>query len=140
MEAKLKLAKDSITNSSPQDRWSSIKWRSIEREVANMRMRIYQASRKNNESQLRELQRLLLRSKYNILHSIRRVTILNQGRETAALDNVTAPSPAERWRIFVELERVNCSTWNVTPTRRVYIPKANDKSERYGTPTGEDKT
>jgi retron-type reverse transcriptase len=127
MEAKVKVAKTSATNSSPQDKWSLLKWQPIEREVTNMRMRIYQASRNNNESQLRELQKLFLRSKYNLLHSIRRKTILNQGRKTPGLDHVTTLSPTERWQIFTKLERENCSTWNGIPTRRVYIPKANEK-------------
>lgn len=100
-----------------------------------MRMRIYQASKNNEEDKLWELQKLLLQSNSNILQSIRRITIINQGRKTAGLDKITTLSPTERWKIFLELKGVNCSTWNGTPVRRVYIPKANGKLRPLEIPT-----
>jgi RNA-directed DNA polymerase len=66
--------------------WNSINWKKIRQYVDKMQKRIYRAERLGQRRKVRGLQRLLIRSKANLLLSIRRVTQLNQGKRTAGVD------------------------------------------------------
>ncbi|HDR4043732.1 TPA: reverse transcriptase N-terminal domain-containing protein, partial [Bacillus anthracis] len=69
---------------SPQvTQWNSIQWKEIENYVKKLRQRIYRAEQFGNKRKVRKLQRLMLRSKANLLLSIKRVTQINQGKRTA---------------------------------------------------------
>lgn len=77
--------------------WRSVDWARAERDVGRLRCRIYTASREGDLSKVRNLQKLMLRSRANALLSVRRVTELNAGRKTAGIDGyvvVTAPGKA----------------------------------------------
>ncbi|WP_460138187.1 reverse transcriptase N-terminal domain-containing protein, partial [Priestia megaterium] len=47
--------------------WYSIDWSIIQKHVAKLRQRIYRAEQQNQQRRVRKLQRLLLRSKANLL-------------------------------------------------------------------------
>ena len=70
----------------PQDdnlEWDAIWWRPVEDDVRRLRRRIFKASQDGDLRRVRNLQRLMLRSRSNTLHSVRRVTQHNAGRTTA---------------------------------------------------------
>ena len=82
--------------------WKAINWRKAERYVFKLQTRIYAASRRGDVKQVRKLQKMLMRSWYNRVLSVRRVTQDNQGvrRENrtlgaSALNNRGAVSPGE---------------------------------------------
>lgn len=77
--------------------------------------------------------KLMLRSYSNLLLSVRRATQENQGKHTAGLDGQTALTAEERVRLVNRLQ--DHSLWQVHPTKRVYIPKANGKLRPLGIPT-----
>ena len=62
----------------------------IQKYVTKLRQRIYRAEQRKQRRKVRKLQRLLLRSKANLLLSIRRVTQQNKGKRTSGVDGYTA--------------------------------------------------
>ena len=81
--------------------------------------------------------KLMLRSYSNLLLSVRRATQENQGKHTAGLDGQTALTAEERVRLVNRLQ--DHSLWQVHPTKRVYIPKANGKLRPLGIPALENR-
>src|SRR3981189_3927227 len=68
------------------DDWRSINWRVVGEDVRRLRQRIFAASQAADFKRVRNLQKLMLRSRANTLMSVRRVTEINAGRKTAGVD------------------------------------------------------
>ena len=66
--------------------WSAIDWQTIEQDVRRLRQRIFTATQAGDLKRVRNLQKLMLRSRSNTLVSVRRVTERNAGRKTAGVD------------------------------------------------------
>src|SRR6266849_4294233 len=79
--------------------WDAVNWRQVEVDVRRLRQRIFAASQAGDLKKVRNLQKLMLRSRANALLSVRRVTELNAGRKTAGIDGkVTISAPGRpRW-------------------------------------------
>jgi RNA-directed DNA polymerase len=69
--------------------------------------------------------KLMLRSYSNLLLSVRRITQENLGKNTPGLDGQTALTSEQRVNLVKKMQEH--SLWQVRPTKRVYIPKANGK-------------
>ena len=113
--------------------WASIDWRTVEDDVRRLRQRIFTASQAGDHKRVRNLQKLMLRSRANTLLSVRRVTEVNAGRETAGIDGrvvVTAREKAE----LADWVQHRSRPWTPQPVKRVYIPKANGKRRPLGIP------
>src|SRR6267378_7506015 len=119
--------------------WDSADWRKASRIVTNLRQRIFRAARANDPRKVRSLMKLMLRSRSNILMSVRRVTQVNAGRNTAGVDKVLVKTPAARGELVDRL--ATFQPWRARPVRRVYIPKKSDSSKRrpLGIPTIRDR-
>ena len=63
--------------------WRQVDWRRVEDDVRRLRHRIFTASKAGDLKRVRRLQKLMLRSRANMLLSVRRVTGRNAGRLTA---------------------------------------------------------
>ena len=80
--------------------WDKIDWRAQEEQVRRLRQRIFKAAQEQDWPKVRNLQKLMLRSRANTLVSVRQVTQRNAGRKTAGIDGEVAltPRPGRRWR------------------------------------------
>ena len=109
--------------------WRRVDWRAAEESVRRLRQRIFTASQAGDLARVRNLQKLMLRSRANTLLSVRRVTERNAGRLTAGVDGEVALTPEAKMRL---VERVQHSTdpFTAMPVRRVYIPKRGSGAKR----------
>ncbi|MCQ9164240.1 reverse transcriptase N-terminal domain-containing protein [Arthrobacter sp. STN4] len=67
---------------------------------------------------VRNLQKPMLRSRSNTLHSVRRVTQHNAGRKTAGIDGEVALTSLARATLAVEVHR-HTVPWRALPVKRV---------------------
>ncbi len=119
--------------------WDFVDWRKASRIVTNLRQRIFRAARANDHRKVRSLMKLMLRSRSNILMSVRRVTQVNAGKNTPGVDKVLVKTPAARGKLVDQL--ATFQPWRARPVRRVYIPKKSDSNQRrpLGIPTITDR-
>ncbi|MBA2951953.1 reverse transcriptase N-terminal domain-containing protein, partial [Streptomyces himalayensis] len=118
--------------------WRDIDWRAVEDEVRRLRQRIFTASRDGDLKRVRNLQKLMLRSRANTLLSVRRVTEINAGRKTAGVDGRTALLPQSKIKL-ADWAQYRAKTWKPLPVKRVHIPKAGGKKRPLGIPVIADR-
>ena len=113
--------------------WPSIDWRTVEDDVRRLRQRIFTASQAGDLKRVRNLQKLMLRSRANTLANVRRVTEVNAGRETAGIDGKVVVLPQEKAELADWVQH-RSQPWEPQPVKRVFIPKANGKRRPLGIP------
>jgi RNA-directed DNA polymerase len=109
--------------------WASIDWRQVEDDVRRLRQRIFTASQAGDLKQVRNLQKLMLRSRANALWSVRRVTQINTGRATAGVDGEVVLRNEERVELAAWAQH-GTSSWTPLPVKRVFIPKPGSAKRR----------
>lgn len=120
--------------------WREINWKEIEKYVWRLQQRIFRAESNGQYRKVRQLQRLLMRSKASLLLAIRRVTQLNKGKRTAGVDGVKTLSEQDRIKLYNLMKNYSIYSHNPKPTRRTYIPKKNKSKLRpLGIPTIKDR-
>jgi RNA-directed DNA polymerase len=119
--------------------WSLIDWKKIYEYVKKLRQRIFRAEQLGQKRKVRKLQRLMIRSKANLLLSIKRVTQINKGKKTAGADGEIILTSSDRLMLFNLLKRYNIKHIRPKPAKRVYIPKKNKKLRPLGIPVIKDR-
>jgi RNA-directed DNA polymerase len=92
----------------PEDQpldWNAVRWRAVEDEVRRLRQRIFAASQAGDHKRVRNLQKLMLRSRSNALVSVRRVTEVNAGRKTAGVDGKVVVAPEQKAELADWMQR-----------------------------------
>jgi hypothetical protein len=120
-----------------QCEWSRVNWHGVNRAVKKLRQRIFRATSEGDLKKVRSLQKLLLRSRANLLQSVKRVTQENKGRNTPGVDRKVVRTDRARDEMIRTLS--GHQPWRVQPVRRLYIPKANNKRRPLGIPTVQDR-
>ncbi|MGA5824070.1 group II intron reverse transcriptase/maturase [Kitasatospora sp. NPDC094028] len=125
-------------NGTPGATWHGIDWATEERNVRRLGQRIFKATQDGDLKRVRNLQKLMLRSKSNTLVSVKRVTQVSAGRKTAGVDGEIALTPEQRGRLTGEILSRH-EPWKARPVKRVYIPKSNGKLRPLGIPVIRDR-
>jgi RNA-directed DNA polymerase len=119
-----------VTVNGPEDvlRWDAIDWRACEQDVRRLRQRIFKATREQDWPKVRNLQKLMLRSRANTLVSVRQVTQRNAGRKTAGIDGEVALTSSSRAKVAGRVH-ATLTSWQPRAVRRVHIPKASNRAK-----------
>ncbi len=110
--------------------WNAVNWRRVNRQVRNLRRRIFRASQAGDHKTVHRLQQLMLRSYSNRLQAVRRVTQENQGKDTPGVDKLLVKTPKARGKLVDELG--SYQPWRALPAKRFYIPKGRGKVRPLG--------
>ncbi|XVQ86189.1 group II intron reverse transcriptase/maturase [Microbispora siamensis] len=108
--------------------WDRVDWQACEREVRRLRQRIFKASREGDLARVRNLQKLMLRSRSNTLLAVRQVTQRNAGRKTAGIDGEVALTSQARAEVAMRVH-ASARTWRPVAVKRVHIPKAGSRTK-----------
>ena len=104
--------------------WDAVDWRACEENVRRLQQRIFAASQAQDLKRVRNLQKLMLRSRANALVSVRRVSERNAGRLTAGIDGeVALTSSAKTSREHTT--RPTCGA-SLTPSPTRVLPFGHD--------------
>jgi RNA-directed DNA polymerase len=118
--------------------WDSVDWSRAEDDVRRLRQRIFTASKAGDLKKVRNLQKLMLRSRANALVSVRRVTEVNAGRKTAGVDGRIVLTGWEKAEMAAWLQH-GTAAWRPRPVKRVFIPKSGGKLRGLGIPVIADR-
>jgi RNA-directed DNA polymerase len=132
---------DTTTVNGPEDDdldWDAVDWRQVEDDVRRLRQRIFTASQAGDLKRVRNLQKLMLRSRANALLSVRRVTEVNAGRKTAGVDGRIVLASGEKADMAAWLQQ-GAAAWRPRPVKRVFLPRAGGKQRGLGIPVIADR-
>src|SRR3974390_2062763 len=90
--------------------WDWVDWSACTQEVRRLRQRIFKATQEGDWPKVRNLQKLMLRSRSNTLLSVRQVTQRNAGRKTAGIDGEVALTSSARGEVAGRAHRA-ASAW-----------------------------
>jgi len=99
--------------------WNFIPWKTAEKQVRRLQMRIAKAIREGKKGKVKALQRLLTLSFYAKCLAIKRV-VSNKGAKTPGVDDILWSTSHQRMQAVKNLKRRG---YKSLPLRRIHIPK-----------------
>lgn len=116
--------------------WHGIDWATCEENVRRLRQRIFKARQKEDWKKVRNLQKLMLRSRSTTLASVKRVTQLSSGRKTAGIDGERALTPKAGGTLATEIHR-SSKPWRPGRSSEYSSRKATGNSDRSASRSSE---
>ncbi|MCG6267944.1 group II intron reverse transcriptase/maturase [Vibrio furnissii] len=117
------------------DGWHALDWKRCHQTVKKLQVRIAKATQRKNWRQVKQLQRMLVKSFSARALAVRKVTE-NRGKKTPGVDGEIWNTPQLKWEAIHNLSRKG---YKPMPLRRVHIPKANGKTRPLGIPVMRDR-
>ena len=106
--------------------WNAIDWRTVNRNVRQLQVRIVKATHEGRWGKVQALQRLLTHSFSAKVLAVKRVTE-NQGKRTPGVDGDIWNTPAKK---AAAIQKLRQRGYRPQPLRRIYIPKSDGKRQR----------
>ena len=115
--------------------WKTINWTEVEFRVRRYQTRIYKASRDNNNTKVRWLQKRLLRSLDAKLMSVRQVTTLNKNKRTPGIDRKIFVTENQKGKLVQKLRLDGkrapiLSGYINEPRKKIGIPIIEDRAKQ----------
>ncbi|NET47078.1 MAG: RNA-dependent DNA polymerase [Okeania sp. SIO2B3] len=127
-----------MTQGKLSELWKNLDWKLARKKLFRLQKRIYKAMLRKDYKQVRNLQKLLLRSRAAKFLAIRRVTQENQGKKTAGVDGKASLNFEERFALFIMLEKYG-HNWKHNKLREIPIPKKDGSTRMLKVPTIADR-
>jgi RNA-directed DNA polymerase len=124
-----------LTDKELAQQWKTIDWKRVNKFVNNLQSRIASAAKNENWKTVNKLSRLLTRSFYAKLFSVRKITT-NKGSRTPGIDGIIWSSSADKMRSALKLTNKD---YRAKPLTRKYIRKKNGKLRPLSIPTMYDR-
>ena len=124
-----------LTDKELTQQWKIIDWKRVKEVVNNLQSRIASAAKNGKWKTVNKLSRLLTRSFYAKLLSVRKVTT-NKGSRTPGIDGIIWSSSADKMRSALQLTNKG---YRAKPLTRKYIRKKNGKLRPLSIPTMYDR-
>lgn len=113
--------------------WKTLPWKKFRRNLFRLQKRVWKAVRAGDMAKVRNLQKLILRSRGAKLLAIRQVTQLNKGKNTAGIDGQKKLNHKERFQLANKL--VDVFKWEHQGLREIPIPKKDGTQRILKVPT-----
>lgn len=110
--------------------WSSIHWRSIENNIAQLQHRIAKATLERDPRRVRNLQRLLVRSLSARLRAVRQVSQESSEKATPGIDGELWRTPRLKLRAAIELRKRS----KTKPLRRIAVTRRDGSLHHLAVP------
>jgi RNA-directed DNA polymerase len=120
-----------LTDKELAQQWKTIDWKRVKDVVNNLQSRIASAPKNGKWETVNKLSRLLIRSFYAKLLSVRKVSTNKESR-TPGIDGIIWSSPADKMRAALQLTNKG---YRAKPSTRKYIRKKNGKLRPLSIPT-----
>jgi RNA-directed DNA polymerase len=125
------------TNGRVLPHWSQLNWTAVEANVRQLQGRISRAAAHEDHAQVKNLQKLMVRSMSAKLKAIRQVTQENNGKHTPGIDGVVCDTPQKRLALWQD--GLSLKGDRPKPGKRCYIPKRSGGQRPLGLPPQKDR-
>ena len=117
--------------------WKSTPWKKFRRNLFRLQRRLFKAIQAEDTRRVRNIQKLILKSKAARLLAVRQVSQLNTGKKTAGIDGVKSLNFKQRFALAERL--LKAYDWKHSKLREIPIPKKDGTTRMLKVPTMADR-
>src|SRR5262249_62248829 len=125
------------TNGRELTHWSQSNWTAVAANVRHLQGRISRAAAQEDQAQVKNLQKLMVRSMSAKLKAIRQVTQEHSGKQTPGIDGVVCDTPQQRLALLQD--GLSLTGYRPKPVKRSYIPKTSAAQAPLDIPKHKDR-